>query len=341
MSAKINIPMSIKLGKLLGKGQFGEVYEGSFIDPRDNTSYDSVAIKVLSISGPNSAALLKSARKEVRLVQKVLKSNQDENDLPIVKVIAHIESDDTLFIIMEKCDGDGVKFAKLIRDLKLKDNFDEVLKILKKNLIHMCQGLEAVHKSCVVHRDIKPQNLLIDDNTSLLKISDFGISCFYRECKGLAGTKNFMEPICFLSTVFKYKSVMDKSTYEYAVCEINQLSDVFSLGLTFYYFLTGSTLLQSMPKTPNQYMSALKHVHEQLSNYGKRSYEWNIFTTCLKYMTELVPNDRPTPVQCIAYLETGDMERLISEKAKIEKTMYIIKTSNCKDDTTSLNIDNE
>ncbi len=224
MGNDYSVPESMEFTQILGKGKFSEVYEGSFTDPRDNTHYDSVAIKVLQL-GYNSNTSRKKAREEVSIVQKILKSkfynSISKEDSPIVRLIAIGESSDKVYIIMEKLDGDGIQFEKFIQKLKDKDNFDEVLLILRKNLINLCKGLSAVHKNCVIHRDIKPANLLYNENTSLLKLADFGLSCFYSECsKGLVGTMNYMEPMCMLGYVYNPKKVD---------CVVNHFSDIFSL----------------------------------------------------------------------------------------------------------------
>jgi len=314
----------MKLGKLLGKGKFGEVYEGSFTDTRDNTHYNDVAIKVLHVSGDGSAAALEQARKEVAIVQKVLKGSVLKETSSIARVLAHVEQDDTLFIVMEKCDSDGIQFEKLISKRKSENKYNEVLGLLKKNLIHLCEGLAQVHKQCVVHRDIKPANVLYKEDTELLKLSDFGLSCYYRLCKGIAGTVNYMEPVCVL--LHKLKTAVDQER-----CSINQFSDVFSLGMTFYYFLTGNSLLpQAFPQSHTEYLEALKVVDTALTDAGKRSEEWNVFTTCLKHMISLYPMKRPTPLQCIKYLETGDTQNLVGRDADVERELYKHKTSNCK-----------
>jgi serine/threonine protein kinase len=338
-----SIPSSITIGQKIGKGHYGEVYEGTFIDPRTNRKYDSVAIKVIKIVSITPKEVEKQ-REEVKIVQSILKQqNNVENvedvkddkeienveDTPITKIIAHIEHGDNLFIIMEKCDGDGLVFQRMIDRLKQKDKYDEVLQLLVKNLIHLCKGLESIHTNCVIHRDIKPANLLFNKSTKTLKFTDFGLSCFYSSCKGLAGTPNYIDPICYIETKFKKKLLYDGRAS--VTCRLNQMSDVFSLGMTFYFLLTGETLMKnSAPKTDQDYLDCFKHVKQTLDTYKDRSEEWKTFIICIQNMVKIFPEDRATPKQCISYLATNNEEEITSTKAKKEKGLYLIDLSiNC------------
>ena len=160
-STTLKMPSSIILRNILGKGKGGEVYEGSFTDPRDNSVHDPVAIKVVTSKDKSS---FEKQREEVKIVQKLFLSSKDE-DIPVVKVLANVEEDNKLFIIMEKYDGDGVSFEKQIQDLKKDEKWDEVLRLLSVNLLNLCRGLKKFFKSGLIHRDIKPANFLFNKNS--------------------------------------------------------------------------------------------------------------------------------------------------------------------------------
>ena len=319
----MSIPSSIKLGQKIGKGKFAEVYEGSFVDPRTNTKYDSVAIKVIQI--PSNSSSLDKQREEVKIVQSILKSetsSNKESSSSIARIYSHVEHNNTLYIIMEKCDGDGVMFQQMINRLKQEGKFDEILDLLKQNLIHLCQGLEEIHTNCIIHRDIKPANLLFIKSNNKLKFTDFGLSCVYRDCKGFAGTLNYIDPICFIDIKFK-KSILYNNRI-HVKCRLNQLSDIYSLGITFYYLLTGDTITRNIvPKTKEEYLEMLQYVNKTLDTYKDRSQEWTIFINCIQNMIHLFPHDRPTLSQCIDYLTTGNEDYFTSKKAKKQKSNYL------------------
>jgi serine/threonine protein kinase len=237
METQLAIPPSITIGKKLGKGQSGEVYEGSFVDPRDNKLYEPVAIKVIKLLS-NFPSLVEKQREEVRIVQSILNSNalQEDTfeDIPIVRIYSHIEFNDNLFVIMEKSDGDGELFQQIIDKLKQDNKYYKVYELIYKNLIQLCKGLNVIHTNCVIHRDIKPANLLFNKKSKKLKLADFGMSCFHKKCKGLAGTPNFIDPICFLEEKLNKKLKYENKPVK---CVINQWSDIYSLGVTILFMI--------------------------------------------------------------------------------------------------------
>jgi serine/threonine protein kinase len=105
----------------------------------------------------------------------------------------------------------------------------------RDSLIDMAQGVRYIHSKNLVHRDIKPGNVLIDvKDEVLLKISDFG--CSKRSYDGefslssqISGNPNYLAPEILRLTDSDKRSSDIKMT---------NASDVFALGCTFYKFLT-------------------------------------------------------------------------------------------------------
>jgi len=109
--------------------------------------------------------------------------------------------------------------------------------------VKVAQGLEALHKMGYCHTDIKPKNVLINANGGL-KIIDFGQCCLIGERKErIQGTPDFMAP----------EQVQRKI--------IDQRTDVFNLGASLYWVLTGQNYPTAMPK-PATTELALTHVKD-------------------------------------------------------------------------------
>jgi serine/threonine-protein kinase len=112
----------------------------------------------------------------------------------------------------------------------------------------MCVGLEAAHAQGVVHRDIKPQNMLIMPETGDLKIMDFGIARM-SEVKGAKGMTS-------TGTVMGTPDYMAPEQAQGEPADFR--SDIYSLGVVFFELFTGR-----LPFTADTVMAVvLKHIQE-------------------------------------------------------------------------------
>src|ERR671914_1299911 len=184
----------------LGSGGFGSVYlaEDTWIDKK-------VAIKVPHRQNLDFGELLR----EPRLLASLSHPN-------IVTVLTAEKQDDVFFIVMEYVPGDTLE-AVIERDgtLDLARALDYTCQI--------CNAVDHAHKQGVIHRDLRPGNVLVTDQ-GLIKVADFGTSRFLEIAAH--GTTVIGSPPYMAPEQFQGKTVF--------------ASDIYSLGITMYQMLTGA-----------------------------------------------------------------------------------------------------
>jgi eukaryotic-like serine/threonine-protein kinase len=146
-----------EIGEVLGRGGMGVVYRA-----HDRQLGEGVAIKVLRPElGSLDPTVLERFKQELRLARRITHRN-------VVRTYDLGESAGTYYITMELVRG--TTLATFIRDAGRLD-VRATLTIGKQ----LCRALEVAHEEGIVHRDIKPQNLLVDP-AGFLKVMDFGIA---------------------------------------------------------------------------------------------------------------------------------------------------------------------
>jgi eukaryotic-like serine/threonine-protein kinase len=184
----------------LGSGGFGSVYlaEDTWIDKK-------VAIKVPHKQQPDFTELLREPR--------LLASMSHPN---IVTVITAEKEDDVFFIVMEYVTGETLEHL-IMREGPL-----ELTRALDF-ACQMCNAVDHAHRAGILHRDLRPGNMLISE-TGMLKVTDFGTSRFLEIAAH--GTTVIGSPPYMAPEQFYGKAVF--------------ASDVYSLGVTIYQMMTGS-----------------------------------------------------------------------------------------------------
>ena len=202
--------------QLLGEGAFGKVLKVSSL-----LNHKIYAMKILNLEENENDPMTKEDKEkyfisEIELLKKLNHPN-------IVKYYKSFKEDDKLYIIMEFFDnGDLDDYIKVLKTEKNKDKKEEIW-----NIFYQClSGLNYLHSSGVVHRDIKPPNIFMTKN-KIIKIGDFGVSALIQEKKDMKKIKRATGTIV--------------GTYEYMAPEIlnkhklyTEKIDIFSMGCVFY-----------------------------------------------------------------------------------------------------------
>jgi eukaryotic-like serine/threonine-protein kinase len=260
--------------RLLGEGGMGAVYKA-----RDRELDRFVALKVIRPELAAHSSILARFKQELLLAHQVTHRN-------VIRIYDLSEADGMKFITMEYIEGENL--LTLIHQKK-KFSPEETVETLQQ----VCRALEAAHSVGVIHRDLKPQNIM-RDKTGRILVMDFGLA---RTLEGdgmtqsgaLVGTMEYMSP----------EQALGKP--------LDQRSDIFALGLIFYEMLTGH-----MPfKADSTLASLIKRTQERVSPVSDhddtipRSLS-NVVTKCLERDLDL---RYKTAAELLADLETWQGKR--------------------------------
>jgi len=188
----------------LGGGGMGRVYEAL-----DNELDEHVALKVLRAGLSDEA--LERFRREVKLTRRIQHKN-------VARMFDIGEYKGEKFLTMELIDGEPLSrlIGKPMDWSRLKPIAEQ-----------LCAGLAAAHQAGVVHRDLKPDNVLIEAETQRIVITDFGIARksedpSVTQTGAIVGTPRYMAP------------------EQLAGDEVDPRADLFSLGVMLFELATGT-----------------------------------------------------------------------------------------------------
>jgi serine/threonine-protein kinase len=199
-----------RIEQILGRGGMGIVYKAA-----DTQLDETVAIKTLPGDVmTRSPEELERFKREIRLARKITHRN-------VLRTYDYGEAEGVYFISME-----------CVRGYTLSELLDEAAnhrlapRVALGIARQICRGLEAAHEQGIIHRDIKPQNVLIDHKGEV-KLMDFGIARVAEATEGMTqaglivGTPHYMSP----------EQVQGK--------QLDPRSDVYSMGILMYEMLAG------------------------------------------------------------------------------------------------------
>ena len=225
-----------RLEAKLGSGGMSTVYLA-----RDQTLDRQVAVKVMHREMSEQADQLERFRQEARSVAKLSHPN-------VVSVIDAGEDGGHPYIVFEYVEGETLK-QRINRDGALAPQ--EAIAYA----IEIARGLSMAHARNMVHRDIKPQNILIDAE-GRAKLTDFGISR-QLEQDGMTATGRVLGTTDYVAP----EQAMGR--------KVDPRTDIYSLGVVLYEMLVGQVPFAA----DSQVGVAMKHVNEELPDVQRRRPE--------------------------------------------------------------------
>eukprot|EP00013_Stygamoeba_regulata_P011760 CAMPEP_0177683942 /NCGR_PEP_ID=MMETSP0447-20121125/32127_1 /TAXON_ID=0 /ORGANISM="Stygamoeba regulata, Strain BSH-02190019" /LENGTH=447 /DNA_ID=CAMNT_0019193677 /DNA_START=204 /DNA_END=1543 /DNA_ORIENTATION=- len=245
-----------ELTEQLGKGAFGTVYKGLF-----KPTGEEVAVKICQ---PLENEDIEDLMTEVALL-KLCKSTH------VVRLVGAYMKGDEIFMALEYCDGGSI--TSIFDYIEKPFSEIQIAAIMRETLI----GLQYLHSENIVHRDLKGDNILLN-NTGSLKLVDFGVSALCKESrpKTFIGTPYFMAP-----EVISCK--LTSKPYSETV-------DIWSLAIVAIELADGKPPLRDIHPM-KALLEIIKRPPPTLEHPKEWSAEFNDFLkTCLKKN----PADRPS-----------------------------------------------
>ncbi len=209
----------------IGTGGMSDVYKS-----KDHKLNRYVAVKVLKQEFSENANFVSKFRVEAQAAAGLMHPN-------IVNVYDVGEENDVYFIVMELVEG--ITLKKYI-ERKARLSVKEAISIA----IQVSMGIEAAHNNHIIHRDIKPQNIIISKEGKV-KVTDFGIA---KAATSNTITSNVMGSVHYTSPEQARGGYSDEK------------SDIYSLGITMFEMLTGRVPFNGETTVA----IAIKHIQEPL-----------------------------------------------------------------------------
>jgi serine/threonine protein kinase len=227
---------------VIGRGGMGIVLRGF-----DTYLQREVAVKVLDPTMAEDEVARKRFCRESRTAASV-----NHENVVAVHHVAHEESSDLPYLVMQLIDGEALDERLARGRLPLKDTIGIGAQV--------AAGLAAAHEKGLIHRDVKPANVLLERGTNRVKLTDFGLARAAEDVRltrtGLVtGTPLYMAP----------EQARGK--------DLDARADLFSLGVLLYELCTGQTPFEA--KTP---LAVLKRLtderHRPVRELSPDTPEW-------------------------------------------------------------------
>jgi serine/threonine-protein kinase len=204
-----------EIGGLLGQGGMGVVYAGV-----DRTTGERVAVKVVRASSARQLDSLHRFLREARATATV--------SHPAIVRALHVDVTD---------DGMLFQVHELVEGLTLQRHLDDGVAwepgLAARACSILCEALAAAHESGVVHRDVKPSNVMLTTAEPGLKLLDFGVAKLYEDARSVDSGAETGSGVILGTPAFMSPEQVD------GIREVTAATDVYATGIVLFQLLTG------------------------------------------------------------------------------------------------------
>ena len=284
--------------ELIGSGGMANVYKA-----KCHRLNRMVAVKILKSDMAENEEIRRRFRDESRAVAQLSHSN-------IVSVYDVSSSGDTEYIVMELIDGITLKqYMERRGQMDWRESLHFIIQIMR--------ALEHAHSRGIIHRDIKPQNIMVLRDGSV-KVADFGIACLQNNAQTL--TQDALGSVHYISP--------EQARGEH----IDARSDIYSAGVVLYEMLTGRLPFEgdTAVSVAIQHLSSVPLAPSEIREDVPKGLE----LICMKAMCADINKRYASATAMLEDLESFrknpdiDMEYIreeLKEKENTEATRYISK----------------
>lgn len=210
----------------IGEGTYGVVFKA--LDLMTDTF---IALKKIRLE-QEEEGVPSTAIREISLLKELQHNN-------VVRLENVVHAENSLYLVFEHLDLD------LKRHMDMNSTFGDNHPLIKWFLYQMLQGIAYCHSHCILHRDLKPQNLLIDARHNYLKLADFGlarafgipvraythevVTLWYRSPEILLGSKTYSTPVDVWSIGCIFAEMINRRPLFQGDSEIDELFKIFQV----------------------------------------------------------------------------------------------------------------
>ncbi|GJM90068.1 hypothetical protein PR202_ga06311 [Eleusine coracana subsp. coracana] len=284
----------------IGEGTYGVVYKG-----KNRQTNETIALKKIRLEQEDEG-VPSTAIREISL----LKEMQHRN---IVRLHDVVHNEKSICLVFEYLDLDLKKHMDSSPDFKNH-------RIVKSFLYQILRGIAYCHSHRVLHRDLKPQNLLIDRRNNLVKLADFGlarafgipvrtfthevVTLWYRAPEILLGARHYSTPVDVWSVGCIFAEMVNQKPLFPGDSEIDELFKIFRSPLHIFRIM-GTPTEESWPGVAS------------LPDYKSTFPKWTPVD-----IASLVPTLEPAGIDLLSKMLCLDPSKRINARAALEHEYF-------------------